>query len=317
MSKSRQKITEEKGVLAYLETDDITRMPDQPRIYIDPADIEAKAASILTHGQREAAQVIQLNRSRKPRHQLVSGEVRWLACKSIGKPLLVRIIPTTDRDTQFEQALVANEGQTPLSIIERARAYGSLQERKEYSTSELARRMGMPSTSMRRFLNLLKLVPEAQALMEPWIPAGERIKKEPAEELAKYHPEVQRALIPQIVEQGVAKRSIPRATMWIKRNASLVAGGIGQPDEMLSGSSGRLRSPSNERFKFMTWLRHTERRSEDFLGIEGAVARMFGQASLSDIRDAITHLGKLIDNLVRLKQALEELFAAKNREFLK
>lgn len=148
---------------------DIVPNPDQPRTLFKPEEIEELATSIEKEGLLQPIVV----RPVGDRYQIVAGERRWQACRSLGlRNVPVRIINAND-DKAIELALVENIQRADLNPIEEAYGYKRLMERRGMTQSEVASAVSKGRSTIANALRLLELPEEAQQLLfEEKITAG-------------------------------------------------------------------------------------------------------------------------------------------------
>ncbi len=135
---------------------------DNDRTVFDPDALAELAASIRQHGLAQPITV----RMRGNRFQIVAGERRF---RAISQVLGWDTVPCIVRQLDDEQAsaimLAENTGRRDLNPIEEARAYQARIERHAWDAEHIASVAGVPLERVKRRLNLLRLVPEAQHLV--------------------------------------------------------------------------------------------------------------------------------------------------------
>lgn len=144
--------------------------PDQPRTNFKQEDLEELAASIERDG---VLQPILVRVVGENSYQIIAGERRWQACKSIGlKTVPIRIKEATD-DEALELALIENIQRSDLNPIEEAYGYRRVMERQNLTQSELAQMLSKGRSTIANALRLLELPEDAQQLLfEEKITAG-------------------------------------------------------------------------------------------------------------------------------------------------
>ncbi len=162
-------MTREKGETDEVPMAQVKPNPDQPRTHFKPEEIEELAASIDKEGILQPVLV----RKVEDGYQIVAGERRWQACKSLGrKTLSVRVIDADD-DKALELALIENIQRSDLNPIEEAYGYKRLMERQGMTQSEVAIAVSKGRSTVANALRLLELPEEAQQLLfEEKITAG-------------------------------------------------------------------------------------------------------------------------------------------------
>lgn len=163
------KFKEEKGSTGVVALDKVQPNPDQPRTNFKPKEIEELANSIKKEGLLQPILVRKVGEN----YQIIAGERRWQACKSLNmKEIPVRFW-AADNDKALELALIENIQRTDLNPIEEAYGYKRLMERRGMTQSEVAQTVSKGRSTIANALRLLDLPEEAQQLLfEEKITAG-------------------------------------------------------------------------------------------------------------------------------------------------
>lgn len=150
--------------------DKIKPNPDQPRTNFKQEDLEELAASIEKAG---LLQPILVRPLKDGTYQIIAGERRWQACKSLGMQTVpIRIKEASDIEA-LEFAMVENIQRSDLNPIEEAYGYKRLMERQNLTQSELAQKLAKGRSTIANALRLLDLPEDAQQLLfEEKITAG-------------------------------------------------------------------------------------------------------------------------------------------------
>ena len=150
------------GNIIDLEIEKIEVNPYQPRTHFNEEAIQELAESIKTLGIIQPITVRKLNRNQ---YQLVSGERRFRAAKSLHFetiPAFVRI--ANDQET-LEMALVENIQRRDLDPIEIALSYQRLIDEIQLTQNQLSQRVGKKRSTVANYMRLLKLDPIIQTGM--------------------------------------------------------------------------------------------------------------------------------------------------------
>ena len=160
---------EEKGSTGVVALDKVQPNPDQPRTNFKAEEIEELASSIKKEGLLQPILVRKVGEN----YQIIAGERRWQACKSLNmKEIPVRFW-AADNDKALELALIENIQRTDLNPIEEAYGYKRLMERRGMTQSEVAQTVSKGRSTIANALRLLDLPEEAQQLLfEEKITAG-------------------------------------------------------------------------------------------------------------------------------------------------
>lgn len=160
---------DEKGTTGVVPLEKVQPNPDQPRTNFKPEEIEELANSIKKEGLLQPILVRKVG----DYYQIIAGERRWQACKSLSmKEIPVRFW-AADNDKALELALIENIQRSDLNPIEEAYGYKRLMERKGMTQSEVAQTVSKGRSTIANALRLLDLPEEAQQLLfEEKITAG-------------------------------------------------------------------------------------------------------------------------------------------------
>ncbi|TDB64539.1 ParB/RepB/Spo0J family partition protein [Arundinibacter roseus] len=134
--------------------------PFQPRSHFDKEALMELAESIRVQGIIQPITVRQLS---KDKYQLISGERRLQASKSIGLKNIPAYIRTADDQQMLEMALIENIQRENLNAIEIALSYQRLIHECNLKQEELGDRVGKNRTTVNNYIRLLKLPPAIQA----------------------------------------------------------------------------------------------------------------------------------------------------------
>lgn len=146
-----------------LPIDAIRANPGQPRRHIDPDALEALAASIRHTGLVQPVVV------RPPdddgMHELIAGERRWRAARSVGLTAIPAVLREADEGGRLELALVENIVREDLNALEVARACAALVEDFGRTQGEIAERLGRSRPAVSNLMRLLELPDDVQDLV--------------------------------------------------------------------------------------------------------------------------------------------------------
>ena len=158
-----------KGDTGVVKLSSVQPNPDQPRTNFKPEEIEELAGSIKKEGLLQPILVRKVG----DHYQIIAGERRWQACKSLGMEEVPVRFWSADNDKALELALIENIQRSDLNPIEEAYGYKRLMERKGMTQSELAKTVSKGRSTIANALRLLDLPEQAQQLLfEGKITAG-------------------------------------------------------------------------------------------------------------------------------------------------
>jgi ParB family transcriptional regulator, chromosome partitioning protein len=168
----------------------------QPRTVFDDEKIEELARTIHTHG---VIQPIVLREFEDGKYEIIAGERRWRAMKSLGWDEVPAIINNLSDAETASVALIENLQREELSPIEEAIAYGKLLEIHSLTQEALAQRLGKGQSTVANKLRLLKLPQEVQdALLNKTISERHARSLIPLKD-----PEKQVQLLAEIIEKSL------------------------------------------------------------------------------------------------------------------
>ena len=160
--------TENEGVLE-VAIDSVEPNPYQPRKSFKKEDLEELAQSIKKNGLLQPILVRKVGDT----YQIIAGERRWQACKSLGMKKVPVIVKEAGDDETIVLALIENIQRSNLNPIEEAYGYKGLMERRKMTQSEVAQAVSKGRTTITNALRLLELPEDAQQLLyEEKITAG-------------------------------------------------------------------------------------------------------------------------------------------------
>ncbi|MBS9335627.1 ParB/RepB/Spo0J family partition protein [Fructobacillus papyrifericola] len=140
----------------------IVANPFQPRLHFDEASIKELAQSIKENGLLTPIIV----RKAGANYQIIAGERRFRATKTLGVKTITAIVRETNDETMATLALIENLQRDNLDPIEEARAYANLMGQLDLTQSKLADRVGKERTTVANALRLLKLPDKVQELVQ-------------------------------------------------------------------------------------------------------------------------------------------------------
>lgn len=147
------------GNIIEIELASIVENPYQPRTNFNDESLRELASSIKELG---VIQPITVRKLEGNQFQLVSGERRFRASKTIGLKTIPAYIRIANDREMLEMALVENIQRKDLDPIEVALSFQQLIEEIKLTQEELSIRVGKNRSTVTNFLRLLKLDPIIQ-----------------------------------------------------------------------------------------------------------------------------------------------------------
>lgn len=152
--------TEVIGSMNEIDVSQIEANPYQPRTKFDQESLDELADSIRVQGIIQPITVRQLS---EDTYQLISGERRLQASRSLGMRTIPAYIRTANDQQMLEMALIENIQRENLNAIEIALSYQRLILECSLKQEELGARVGKNRTTVNNYIRLLKLPPVIQA----------------------------------------------------------------------------------------------------------------------------------------------------------
>ncbi|MGZ8219209.1 ParB/RepB/Spo0J family partition protein [Methylomagnum sp.] len=140
------------GLYEKISVDNIDRNPWQPRKKISDLEIEALAKSISEAGQIEPIIV----RKKGGRYELIAGERRWLATKSLNRSHIEAIIREADDSQVALLALIENMQRQDLSDYEIGMGIAAAEKKFRFK-KEISESLGIGRTDLYRYLAFSEL----------------------------------------------------------------------------------------------------------------------------------------------------------------
>ena len=150
------------GSLMQISLTEIEPNPYQPRQTIDEAALEELKTSMKKSGLLQPVVV----RPNGTKYQLIAGERRTLAARSLGWETIGAVIREVDDRTLLTLALVENLQRDSLSPIDEARGYQRLISEFGVSQREVGELVGRNRSTVANGLRLLKLPADIQELVQ-------------------------------------------------------------------------------------------------------------------------------------------------------
>ena len=189
----------------------------------DPGDVDGLAATIATHGLLQPLGVVSLGRGR---YRVVYGNRRREAALKLGLEKVPCVLLDADDPQTLVQQLTENLQRQDLNDLEKARAFARLRAQlaadgRPHSEGELdeltGRMVGLAARTVRRYLGLLELPAEVQALIR----AGD-LNVTQAQHLRRIpNPRTQIELARAAAEEGMSAAELSRLASYFAANPDL------------------------------------------------------------------------------------------------
>jgi len=134
----------------------IVRNRYQPRLHFNDETIKELAHSIKENGVIQPVIVHKVDDG----YELIAGERRFRAVKSLGMSAIPAIVKTIQRAEALELAIIENIQREDLNPIEQAKAYKLLMDDFNLTQEAVAKKVGKERSTVANMLRLLKLPDE-------------------------------------------------------------------------------------------------------------------------------------------------------------
>ena len=134
----------------------------QPRKFFNEEALNELSQSIIEHGIIQPITVRRMG----DKFELVAGERRWRAAKTIGVKEVPAVVMELTEKQVLEISLIENIQRDNLNPIEEAMAYKRLMEEFQLKQDEVAGKVSKSRAAITNSLRLLKLDPRVQKMLE-------------------------------------------------------------------------------------------------------------------------------------------------------
>ncbi len=196
--------------------------PDQPRKVFDEEHIRGLAESIESNGLINPLTL----RLKDGQYQIISGERRFRALKSLGREFGEAIVLDVGDERMLEITLVENIQRADLNSIEVAQSYRKLIDDFNLTHDEIAKRVGKSRSTITNSMRILELSEDIRALI-----IADKISEGHARVLLREKDEdMRRLLAAEIIEKNLSVRDLENL---FKENSSEI-----DPNALESGEKG-------------------------------------------------------------------------------
>lgn len=145
-----------------LPLDQIRRSPNQPRRYFDPDDLQELARSIAHNG---LLQPVTVRRVSESRYELIAGERRTMAFRSLGRETIPAIIEEYSHEQSAALTLIENLQRKDLNYFEEAAGIEALMQELSLNQIQVSQKLGKAQSTVANKLRLLKYSQSIQQKM--------------------------------------------------------------------------------------------------------------------------------------------------------
>lgn len=267
---------------------------DQPRRYFDTQQLQELADSIAEVGQVTPVLVRKLEDDPNCDYELIDGQRRWFACRMAGvETLRAFVMEVRDADHQFLLSSVANFGRADHTPLEAAYAIKYFRDR-DIPVERIAKMFARSTVWVYQHLRLLKLHPDAQALMSPNLPEERRLSLSTAILLTDLSSDVHVEIATTIIGSGM---KLKQARHYMHRRAEVMGVKIGN----------LARTPHQDYKLLQSFVGRFRREMEMFLGMPSTFFKdMFHHRVLGDHAAIIAKLEECCEQFQLLLKVVKE-----------
>ncbi|MFA7676671.1 MAG: ParB/RepB/Spo0J family partition protein [Candidatus Omnitrophota bacterium] len=215
----------------YMSLRDISPAKNQPRQSIDTKELEELAASIKEKGFLQPIIVRKINAQQ---YEVVAGERRYQAAKSLGLKEIPTIIKDVNEKDAFILAIIENLQRKDLNPIEEGQAFKRLMEELNFSLEDIGQFVGKDKTTIVNALRLLKLPDIIQNALRQG-----RLTRTQARTIAGVvTPQAQEKLFNQILNGDMTVRDIEKKARGLRRRRNPADPFVLEAEEKLQKALG-------------------------------------------------------------------------------
>jgi len=194
----------------HLPLDKIRTAKHQPRQEVSEKELGELAQSIKEKGFIQPIVVREVDGGT---YEVVAGERRYYAAKSLGLKEIPTIIKELDDKNAFILAIVENLQRQDLNPIEEAQAFKRLIEEFEFSLDDIAKFVGKDKTTVVNTLRLLRLPDKIKEALRKRIITRTQARTILGVETLQ----AQERLFHQILEEGLSVREIEKKARLVSK----------------------------------------------------------------------------------------------------
>lgn len=156
------KKTREINKVLLLPIAEIKSNPHQPRRVFNPEDLTDLSRSIISNG---LLQPITVRRLESGGYELIAGERRTMAFRSLGRDYIPAIVEEYSDQQSAVLALIENLQRKDLNFFEEAMGIARLMEQLNLTQQQVSVKLGKAQSTVANKLRLLRYPPEQQKLI--------------------------------------------------------------------------------------------------------------------------------------------------------
>jgi len=224
----------------YLPLNKVRPAREQPRQEIDEKELEELALSIKEKG---FIQPIVVRQIKEGDYEVVAGERRYHAAKSLGLKEIPTLVKDLDDKNAFIIAIVENLQRKDLNPLEEAQAFKKLIDDFDFSLDDIGKFISKDKTTVVNTLRLLKL-PES---MKRALREGIISRSQARTILSVERVQEQEKLFHQILKGGLSVRDIEKKARAVSRKKKTIDPFILQVEDQLQKALGTKVKISNKK----------------------------------------------------------------------
>ena len=224
----------------HLPLNEIRAAKHQPRQEVSEKELGELARSIKEKGFIQPIVVREVDGGT---YEVVAGERRYYAAKSLGLKEIPTIIKELDDKNAFILAIVENLQRQDLNPIEEAQAFKRLIEEFEFSLDDIAKFVSKDKTTVVNTLRLLKLPDKIKEALRKRIITRTQARTILGVETLQ----AQERLFHQILEEGLSVREIEKKVRLVSKKKKKTDPFIGEVEERLQKLLGTKVKVFNKR----------------------------------------------------------------------
>ena len=286
------------GRLVTIPINRVRRFEGQPRTEFDEEGMVLLTGSMLQVGQLMPGLVRRVTDDPDHDYEIIDGERRWLSGKRSNKTHYEGIeypgLSVPDAKKQYAVSAIANFGRSQHTPLELAYAVRQLMSDNGWNIQQVSAALCLGEATIRYHLRLLKLAPEAQALMRVTVPEKQRLTIAHALLLVDYPLEFQVKVATELSEQGMAQSK----ANWHVRQQAVLSG-------VQANRSRRGRRPANDARTVFRGIQRIDTHLDQYIHLPGlSLVDIFRRRSASERTEVSALLDEAIKKLQTIRSAV-------------
>lgn len=274
----------------WVDREAIRPNPNQPRKNFNQKDLEDFAVGLKKEGQLVPISVRLLSPGDTHTYEIIGGERRWRACGIAGiKKMKIVIEEVKDEKELHRLSTIENCHRETLCPLDEAYAFKKIKEDYDYSDARIGEMVGKSDTHVYFRLQLLKLHPDVQELLDPFLPRDKGLRVSCALSIAK---------LPFEEQAQFAREAVENRWKLGKINSLIRKRGL--------ADGKRKRRPDDDYKILETFLRNSMQKIEIFSEMsEEEFAKLFANRDSIQVCNLLAKAEQFIESFTKIVERIK------------